>query len=193
MGAEATVLLAGRLCLGLFFLISAVGKITHQRNFIAGVVNYRILPVRAARVFGYALPWIECGLALALLLGIALPLTGPATAVLLIAFILAVAVNLRRGHLIECNCHGIAGTKTISGGTLMRNGLLLLLACAVSVTDLHMRGAGLRSSSSSGIRSLLSSGTEALVVLFLIAFGFITISLLEWATDITMRISRLEA
>lgn len=123
----SVVALAARLCLGLFFLQGALGKVVDLRQFIRGVVDYRMLPEPAARIFGALLPWGELALALALILGVAVPLSAAAAMVLLACFITAVGVNLRRGQAIRCNCHGIAATSAIGWGTIARNGLLLAL------------------------------------------------------------------
>src|SRR5690242_19945467 len=104
---EVTLILVARLCLGLFFLPSALGKLTNRRGFVQGTLDYQLLPERAARIFAAVLPWVELVLALALILGVALPLAGLATALLLLCFIAAVLANLRRGREIECNCYGI--------------------------------------------------------------------------------------
>src|SRR5262245_52593328 len=101
---EAFIVLVARLSLGIFFLPSALGKLANRHSFIRGVVAYQILPKRIARIFGLVLPWIELVLALALIGGVALFITGLATACLLVCFITAITINLRRGREIACNC-----------------------------------------------------------------------------------------
>ncbi|NOK58401.1 MAG: DoxX family membrane protein [Chloroflexi bacterium AL-W] len=100
--------------LGICFLTSALGKLTDLTSFVQGTLDYRVLPGSVAKMFALALPWLELGLTALLLTGIALPVAGWVLAGLLGCFIVAVTMNLRRGRAIACNCHGIAGTRTIS-------------------------------------------------------------------------------
>lgn len=187
MKTGMAILLVARLCLGLFFLTSALGKLTHQRSFVRGTMAYQILPECPARIVGYTLPWIELALSLALIVGFALPITGLLAMLLLLIFIAAVAINLRRGRLIACNCHGIAGTKTISLGTITRNVLLFLLGAAlVSLSRDHRLTASLRDD-----LPAISSGITALVLLLMLSFCVISVLLLEWTVDISSRVSRL--
>lgn len=189
---QIAVVLVARCCLGLFLLPSALGKLRNRRNFLEGLLNYQILPKRVARVFGFVLPWIELGLALALLLGIALPITGVITILLLISFIIAITINLHRGREIKCNCYGFASTSTISGGTIVRNFLLLIFATTV---------AGLTRSASGFDQWLLQWHTDILVIAsvdrvvllgLLLAFCFVIIHLVEWGVDIYSRLSHLQ-
>lgn len=184
------VALVARLCLGLFFLQSALGKIANPRRFIQGAIDYRVVPERIARVLGALLPWGELGLAGALLLGFALPLTGIVAAFLLLCFTAAIAINLRRGRAIRCHCYGIADTPTIGWGMVGRNLLLLLLAAATTLGPPAV-GAGRWLSRWDTDRPLLTSGGTALLLLLLLAFCTTGILLLEWTIDIHNRVSHL--
>ena len=192
LSVEAFVVLAARLSLGIFFLPSALGKLANQRSFIRGVIAYQILPKRIARIFGRVLPWIELILALALLGGIALVITGLATACLLICFIAAVIINLRRGREIACSCYGIAGTQMISWGTVARNVLLLLLV--TPIVELAPNNVRLDHLSSlwQADSTIFSSITFIILLVLLIAFCFVTIQLIEWTIHIYFRSSKLK-
>lgn len=156
-----------------------------------GTVEYRVLPERAARAFGFMLPWLELGLALALILGIALRITGAVAMLLLLCFIVAVTINLRRGRRIACNCHGIADTSTIGWGTVVRNLLLLLLtATAVALSPHAIVPEQWRALWRTDLL-IVSSGSVAVVLVLLLTFCFTTTLLLEWAVDIHDRVSRL--
>lgn len=188
---EAIVLVA-RLCIGFFFLQSALGKIGNLRNFVRGTIEYQVLPERAARVFGLLLPWVELGLALTLVLGIALRITGSAAMLLLFCFIVAVAINLRRGRQIRCNCYGIADTSTIGWGTVVRNLLLLLLATVTADLGSHAVAPTQWLAVWRTDLSLVSSASAVVMLMLLLAFCFATILLLEWIVDVYYRVSALQ-
>ncbi len=151
-----------------------------------------MLPPPAARVAGALLPWGELGLALALLLGLALPVTAAAAAILLLCFIGAVAINLRRGRAITCNCYGIADTSTIGRGTIARNMLLLLLAGGVIGTGPRLGGPAWWHPRGPTDWLLLTPGTALLLSLLLVGC-IVGILLLEWTIDMYDRVSRLHA
>jgi hypothetical protein len=189
---EAFIVLVARFSLGIFFLPSALGKLANQRSFIRGVVAYQILPKRIARTFGLVLPWIELILAIALIGGIALFITGLATACLLICFITAVIINLRRGREIACSCYGIAGTQMISWGNVVRNVLLLLLVTPIigfapNVFRLDQLLTLWQTDS-----MIFSSITFVILLFLLIAFCFVTINLIDWTIHIYFRASHLK-
>ncbi|HET8629147.1 MAG TPA: MauE/DoxX family redox-associated membrane protein [Thermomicrobiales bacterium] len=116
---------AARLSVGIMFTLSALPKVRRPPTFVRSVMAYDVLPAGVARVFAAALIPAEVFLALAFLTGwwpaVALPLG----ALVLLAFLIAVGINLRRGRRIPCGCFGEA-SEAISPRTLAR--LLLLLA-----------------------------------------------------------------
>lgn len=185
---EVAILFIARLYLGLVFLLSALGKITNMRDFLRGVVKYRILPERVAKVFGFILPWVELGVAFALIIGMALPVAGVLASLLLICFIVAVNLNLRYEREVKCNCYGIAGTKTISWGTIVRNFLLLLLAVTVIGLGLFHHDTEPNSYQALWL-SLTISPVSVVLFFFLLAFCFVTVNMLEWTADIYYRLS----
>lgn len=186
----AALVLVTRLCLGFIFLPSALGKLTNQSRFIQGIVDYQVLPERLARGFGLILPWFELILALVLLLGIALPLAGVAAMLLLLSFIAAVVINLRRGRQLDCNCYGIASPTTISWGIVVRNILLLLLAAIV---------VGLAPNAVTPDQWVtrwqmdwqIITSNSVIPLSLLLAFCLVTIHLLEWAVAIHYRVSQI--
>lgn len=189
----ATLVLVARLVLSGFFLPSAIGKLRDLPGFIQGTIDYRVLPEQAARRFALVLPWAELALALALLGGVALPLAGAASLLLLLCFIAAVTINLRRGRQIACNCHGVAGTRTISWGTVARNLLLVLLTLPlIGLAPASLELTSWIAQWQADLR-LLSTLSAALVVGLLLAFCAVTIQLIEWAVDLQMRIARLRS
>ncbi len=187
---HTVLVLVARLCLAFFFCPSAFGKLTNHNSFINGVIDYQILPEHSARVLGFILPWIELGLAVALIFGVALPAAGLLTSLLLICFIIAVTINLRRGRTINCNCYGIANTTTISWGTVVRNLLLLLLAIVVAVLSPQALGLNRGLTLWRTDLTVMSSIASATLVMLLLSFCIVAIQLVEWAVDIYFRISK---
>lgn len=189
---QAQITLIARMCLGLFFLPSAFGKLANQRAFIRGTVDYDILPPNVARIVGRLLPWIELAIGLALVLGILLPISGILAAGLLVVFAVAVGINLHRGRAISCNCYGIASTATIGWGTVVRNAVLS--AAAVGVASLAWL------SQSSPWTSVWSSDwafirtpLDALMVALLVSWGVLLVGLIEWAIDVYAKVSTLRS
>jgi len=120
-------LFLSRLLLAGVFFVSARSKLHDRRGFVQLVVAYRILPLPLARLYGHLLPWLEAGLGLWLLLGVAARWAGALAGLLLLSFAFAVTTNLlrKRRHL-ACGCFG--SHETLGPATLLREVLLLLPA-----------------------------------------------------------------
>jgi len=71
---------------------------------------YEMLPVGLANSLGYALPWIEIGIGLLLIVGAAVAICGLLGAFTMLAFIIAIAQAWARGLSIDCGCFGGGGT-----------------------------------------------------------------------------------
>lgn len=177
MSAGDILVLTSRGVLGLLFLTSSLGKLRDVRGFAAGLRAYRILPASIVPVVALLLPLLELGLALALLLGLALPFAGLLSAGLLLVFSAAVVVNLRRGRPIACTCHGLAGSQHISWGLVARN-CLLLAPCSVLVW------LGTAASWS------LSSPLALFGVALLVGSWFVLASLVHQVIDTTLAVHR---
>jgi putative oxidoreductase len=187
----ASVLLAIRLCLGLSFLVAGLSKVFNWRRFVSGVIDYQILPTRPAQVVGLGLPWMELALAVALLLGIAVPAAGLIAALLLASFTLAVVANLRRGREISCNCFGMAGTTTISTGTAARNALLFAMAAGTVILGLIVVPVARWDVPWASSPALTTSVEQPLLVALLVAWCVALVYLAEWTVDSHFRLSRL--
>jgi uncharacterized membrane protein YphA (DoxX/SURF4 family) len=110
--------------LGTVFVASAAPKLRHPKGFILTVLEYRMFPPRAGRIVAQVLPPLELFVGLLLLTGSALRLATMLAALLLCGFVLGIAVNLRRGRLIDCGCFG-AKRRQISSTLLVQDGALL--------------------------------------------------------------------
>ncbi len=114
-----------QLGLGAVFVASVVTKLRHPRDATRAVREYRLVPPAVADVTAYVLIGVESFLAVALLLGVLLPIAVPVGAATLLSFVAAVGINLRRGRQIPCGCFGDP-KEQISTRTVLR--LLALLA-----------------------------------------------------------------
>lgn len=70
---------------------------------------YELLPVSLANFLGYTLPWIEIGVGLLLIAGVAVRISGLIGAFTMLAFIIAIAQAWARGLSIDCGCFGGGG------------------------------------------------------------------------------------
>jgi uncharacterized membrane protein YphA (DoxX/SURF4 family) len=113
--------IAGRTVLATVLLVAGIAKLIEGRALIGVVREYKLLPDPAAVLVGYCLPWLEVGLGLALIAGIAvLPSTMAAlnglapflAAALFLSFGGAVGINIARGRRdIDCGCFGSRGSR----------------------------------------------------------------------------------
>jgi len=125
--------LAARWVLGLTFIYASYHKILAPADFAKIVYGYDLFPNGAINLIAIGLPFIELLAGLALILGIY-----PRSAVLIIngmlaAFILALTINLIRGHEFDCGCFSAkeAGYFSSAGSTLVRDIIYLILGLQI--------------------------------------------------------------
>jgi len=130
MGHEllAALSVAGRVCVGLVFLVAATQKASHWRILSGVIANYRLLPRMLVAPASALLPPLELVLGAMLLSGFAQGLTALAAMVLLALFAVAMAINLRRGRTdIDCGCGQSFLKQTLSWTLVARNAVLAAL------------------------------------------------------------------
>jgi uncharacterized membrane protein YphA (DoxX/SURF4 family) len=101
--------LVARLILGGVLLAAGGLKIGNLQKSAMAVRAYEMLPVGLANFLGYALPWIEIGIGLLLIVGAAVAICGLLGAFTMLAFIIAIAQAWARGLSIDCGCFGGGG------------------------------------------------------------------------------------
>jgi peroxiredoxin len=101
------------------------------------------LPVSLAAPFGLLLPLVEVVIALALLPAATAWVSATGALLLLLLFIGGIALNLARGRTPNCHCFGQLHSQPIGRATLIRNGLLALLAGLIVVQGPNGAGPGL--------------------------------------------------
>ena len=123
--------LLARLGLGGVLLAAGGLKIGNLQKSAMSVRAYEMLPVGLANFLGFVLPWIEIGMGLLLIVGVAVSIVGLLGALTMLAFVVAIAQAWARGLSIDCGCFGgggeIAPEETKYLSTILRDiGFLLL-------------------------------------------------------------------
>ena len=129
-----TVAVLARLALALVFVVSAVTKLRDRSGFRTAVDAFGV-PAAAAPAVAAALPYLELVCALLLVLAAPAATLGAAgAALLLLAFTVAIVINLRQGKHPDCHCFGQLGSSRIGWPTVARN-VALLVITAVGFAD----------------------------------------------------------
>ena len=102
--------LLSRLILGGVLFAAGALKIGNLQKSAMAVRAYEMLPVELANFLGYALPWIEIGIGLLLIVGASVKICGLLGAFTMLAFIIAIAQAWTRGLSIDWGCFGGGGT-----------------------------------------------------------------------------------
>jgi uncharacterized membrane protein YphA (DoxX/SURF4 family) len=92
--------------LAAFFVVAGISKIVDPPGFAHEIHNYKMVPGALVNAMALILPWIEVVTGAALFLGIVRRTAAKILAVLLLVFIVALGVNLARGHPVDCGCFG---------------------------------------------------------------------------------------
>jgi hypothetical protein len=144
------------------FLLAGVAKVRDRSSFADVLTGFGV-PGAAAPAGAVVLPAAEVAVAVALLV----PATSSAGAIgalaLLLVFSVAVAVEVVRGRTADCGCFGKDRSGTLSGATLLRNGLLIGLAGALVVVPSG------KDAAFGGTPDLAAIGVAALVAVGLLA------------------------
>ena len=125
---DPVVSVSVRCLLALLFATAAWHKLAHRNRFAETLRAFQLGRGWLAGPLAVALPFMELGVAGALLL----PVHGAAASTacaLLSVYTAAIAINLARGRRqIDCGCFGPAYRVPLSRALLFRNGLLLVAA-----------------------------------------------------------------
>jgi uncharacterized membrane protein YphA (DoxX/SURF4 family) len=120
--------LACRWLLGILFVAASFHKMIQPAQFAKIIYGYQLVPDIAINLIAILLPFLEFFSGAALILGIY-----PRSAVLIInamllSFIVAISINLLKGHVFDCGCFSIgdANHPAAAGGLLVRD-----IACLV--------------------------------------------------------------
>jgi len=103
------VSLAARLILGIVLIVAGARKVGNLAGSVQDTAAYQILPYELAQVVGSALPFAEIGLGIVLVVGLFTRIAGALGALMMLAFIIAIASVWVRGISIDCGCFGGGG------------------------------------------------------------------------------------
>ncbi len=182
------VLLAVRLGLAIVFVVAGVAKLADpsgsRQSLQAFGVPRSLIPSGAV-----ALPILEIVLALGLLPSSTAWFASIGMVGLLASFVGGIAYNLARGRRPDCHCFGQLYSKPIGIGTLVRNGLLVMLAGMVVIAGQTGSGPsavawllGLRPD------TLLLGGAVAVLAVVSLVEGWFLIQLFQQHGRLLMRL-----
>ncbi|MEJ3747233.1 MauE/DoxX family redox-associated membrane protein [Actinomycetes bacterium KLBMP 9797] len=100
---------AVRLGLAAVWLVAGGTKVGDLAASGRAVNAYDVMPYELAKVIGAALPFVEIGLGLLLLAGLATRVAAGVSATLLAVFIAGITSAWARGLQIDCGCFGSGG------------------------------------------------------------------------------------
>lgn len=102
--------LLARLILGGVLLAAGYLKAGTPAKSQMAVRAYEILPIDIANILGLLLPWVEIGVGLLLILGVAVKTSAAIGTGFMLFFIIAISQAWARGLSIDCGCFGGGGT-----------------------------------------------------------------------------------
>jgi uncharacterized membrane protein YphA (DoxX/SURF4 family) len=135
-----TLLVIGRVVLGLIFIIAAYTKLhfdgawhfgDYHFFFAMAIDSYKIVPTTIAELMARVLPWTELALGALLISGIGLRWTGLFASGLMTVFIVAMVHAYVLKLEIMCGCFG--NNEKVGPLSLVRDSSLLVLALAVTL------------------------------------------------------------
>jgi len=127
--------LRAQFVLGAVFIAAALPKLLDPPGFAKAIWAYQLFPAWAIHPSALVLPWLELFCGLALCLGVWIRAAVAWLAVLLLAFILTLSIDLVRHQPVDCGCFGAQARALTPGERLtamrwdiLRDLGLLLLA-----------------------------------------------------------------
>ena len=114
--------LGARLALAVVWAWAGVAKIADPDAATRAVRAYELFPEALVKPIAWGLPFVELGLALLLLLGLAYRPAAWVSAVLFVAFIVMIGSAWARGLSIDCGCFGGGGATNGVDGAQVRAG-----------------------------------------------------------------------
>lgn len=134
---HAVIGLAARWYLGVVFALACWHKLLDPAAFALDVATYRFLPLALVNGFALALPWVELVAAVLLVVAFRTEAAALLVALMMVAFLVALAHALALGLDLSCGCFAGSGAEEdpISWRTIVRDLAWLLLALYVLTFD----------------------------------------------------------
>jgi uncharacterized membrane protein YphA (DoxX/SURF4 family) len=122
-----------RWLLGVLFLVACYHKIIEPAHFAKIIYGYSLFPGDSINLIAILLPYVELFAGLALILGVYPRSAALIINVMLLAFIVAISINLIRGHEFDCGCFsfGASGQAPSALHLLIRDILCFFLGLQV--------------------------------------------------------------
>jgi hypothetical protein len=117
-----------RIAVGAALVLSAVPKVVQPEEFFQRIMAYRLVGAGVAKAVAMYLPYLEGVLGVLLVGGVGVAAAASASALLLAFFVGVQAVTLWRGLHVECGCFSVSGGGDLGWTTVVRTGVLLVLA-----------------------------------------------------------------
>ena len=125
------ILVCARMILILTLVPAVAAKIGHIQRVGNAITKWRIVPHRLARPLSWAIILAELAVLLAVSSGLVLRVAAILAFVLFGAIAGAAATVVARGLSTSCSCFSLEGTEKVSNVTVIRAGVLSLLALVV--------------------------------------------------------------
>ena len=125
--------LAARWVLGLTFIYASFHKILAPADFAKIVYGYDLFPAVFINLIAIIIPFLELVAGLALIIGFYPRSAAIIVNALLTAYLIALTINLIRGHEFDCGCFaaGQSGYTSSSEVTLVRDIIYFILGLPV--------------------------------------------------------------
>jgi Methylamine utilisation protein MauE len=96
-----------QIALGAVFVAAALPKISDPPAFAHMIYNYRLVPGGLINGMALVMPWVELVAGVTLILGVWKREAALVAGALLLVFVVALGVNLARGHAVDCGCFNL--------------------------------------------------------------------------------------
>lgn len=130
-----------RFVIGITFVAASIGKISDSGKFATVIYGYYLFPGWVINPSAIVLPFVELFSGIALIVGVVPRSALIIISIMLFVFIIAISINLLRGHQFDCGCFSLAETTTVSSAFWLLVRDIALFVCAIYLlkTDLPHR------------------------------------------------------
>lgn len=119
-----------RWILGLTFIAASVHKIAAPAEFAKIIYGYGLFPHMSINLIAIVLPFLELVTGLSLLFNIYSKAAATLVGILLSCFIVAISINIVRGHEFECGCFSFGSENPLTETKfLLIRDIILLILC----------------------------------------------------------------
>lgn len=103
-----------RLLLGGIFVYASLHKIAYPGQFVSILEGYNLFPTAIIHPIAVFVPWLELISGGALIVGIFPRGAVAIINLMLLMFVIAISINLFRGHEFDCGCFSFSHDPTVS-------------------------------------------------------------------------------